>query len=50
MFELIIDEEGDPDRIMGRRIGFALVAMGESGYIRAKKMKGSHGIMYERKL
>ncbi|MCL4447791.1 MAG: hypothetical protein M1556_01210 [Candidatus Thermoplasmatota archaeon] len=48
MFDLIIDEDGDLIRIMGRRIGFALVAMEERGYIRARKMKGGHGIMYER--
>lgn len=48
MFDLIIDKDGDLDRIIGRRIGFALVAMEESGYIKTRKLKGSHGIMYER--
>ncbi|MCL5408121.1 MAG: hypothetical protein M1518_01995 [Candidatus Thermoplasmatota archaeon] len=50
MFDLIIDEDGDLDRIMGRRIGSALVALEENGYIRARKMRGGHGIMYEREL
>ncbi len=49
MFDLIIDEDGDPDRIMGRRIRSALSAMEESGYIKARKFKGSHGILYQRK-
>ncbi len=47
-FDLIIDEEGDLDRIMGRRIGSALVALEESGHICAKTRHRNSGILYKK--
>jgi hypothetical protein len=49
MYDLVIDEGSDPDRILGRRIGEVLSAMEENGYLRVFRIGSSnHGIIYEK--
>jgi hypothetical protein len=49
MYDLVIDEGSDPDRILGRRIGEVLSAMRENGRLRIFRIGNSnHGIMYEK--
>ncbi|MDA8054214.1 MAG: hypothetical protein M0Z77_01010 [Thermoplasmatales archaeon] len=50
MYDLVIDEEEDPDRVIGCKIGKVFSALLESGHIRElRRGHSNHGILYGRK-